>query len=105
MSTSADLAVAESPRDRPAPSEDGVNEEKVHGESAPGYNGDERASEENLRGPDGEEYPTKVELETLRRVMGSVSWVIYTVAFCELCERFAYYGTTNICKPVLSPIC
>ncbi|OTA66054.1 POT family protein [Hypoxylon sp. EC38] len=52
--------------------------------------------EVRLRGPNGEEYPTKEELETLRRVKGPINWIIYTIAFIELCERFAYYGTTAV---------
>ncbi|KAI2616821.1 PTR2-domain-containing protein [Hypoxylon sp. NC1633] len=52
--------------------------------------------EERLRGPNGEEYPTKEELDTLRRVKGPIDWIIYTIAFIELCERFAYYGTTAV---------
>jgi hypothetical protein len=56
---------------------------------------------EALRGPNGEEYPTREELQTLRRVKGKINWLIYTVAFCELCERFAYYGTTIVCKYAL----
>jgi len=50
-----------------------------------------------LRGPNGEEYPTKRDLETLRRIKGHISPIIYTIAFIELCERFAYYGTTAVC--------
>jgi len=49
-----------------------------------------------LRGPNGEEYPTAEELQTLERVKGPITWVIYTIAFIELCERFAYYGTTAV---------
>ncbi|KAI1075978.1 PTR2-domain-containing protein [Whalleya microplaca] len=52
--------------------------------------------DEPLRGPNGEEYPTKDELQTLRRVKGPISMIIYTIAFIELCERFAYYGTTAV---------
>ncbi|KAI9372714.1 MFS peptide transporter, putative [Aspergillus egyptiacus] len=44
----------------------------------------------------GREYPTEDELGTLRRVSGQVRWTAYTVAFVELCERFAYYGTTAV---------
>ena len=47
---------------------------------------------------DGVEYPTAEEVETLRRVAGPIPWSAYTVAFVELCERFAYYGTTVVCK-------
>ncbi|KAI0404758.1 POT family protein [Xylaria palmicola] len=53
-------------------------------------------AEEPLRGPNGEEYPSKRDLETLRRVKGRISPIIYTIAFIELCERFAYYGTTAV---------
>ncbi|KAI0869897.1 POT family protein [Hypoxylon argillaceum] len=53
-------------------------------------------TEEPLRGPNGEEYPSKRDLETLRRVKGHISPIIYTIAFIELCERFAYYGTTAV---------
>ena len=49
-----------------------------------------------LRGPNGEIYPTREELVTLRRVRGQIGWLIYTIAFCELCERFAWYGTTQV---------
>ncbi|RYC59152.1 hypothetical protein CHU98_g7056 [Xylaria longipes] len=52
--------------------------------------------DELLRGPNGEEYPSKRDLETLRRVKGHISPIIYTIAFIELCERFAYYGTTAV---------
>lgn len=55
-----------------------------------------KIAEEILRGPNGEEYPTKQELDTLRRVKGKIHWIIYTVAFCELCERFAYYGVVQV---------
>ncbi|KAI0160185.1 POT family protein [Xylariaceae sp. FL1272] len=53
-------------------------------------------ADEPLRGPNGEEYPSKRDLETLRRVKGYISPIIYTIAFIELCERFAYYGTTAV---------
>lgn len=47
---------------------------------------------------DGKEYPTPEEVDTLRRVCGTVPWSAYTIAFVELCERFSYYGTTVVCK-------
>ncbi|KAJ3565846.1 hypothetical protein NPX13_g7348 [Xylaria arbuscula] len=53
-------------------------------------------TDEPLRGPNGEEYPSKEDLRTLRRVQGHISPIIYTIAFIELCERFAYYGTTAV---------
>ena len=55
-------------------------------------------SDGSLRGPDGEEYPTAEEVDTLRRVCGTVPWSAYTIGFVELCERFSYYGTTIVCK-------
>ncbi|KAE8365001.1 POT family-domain-containing protein [Aspergillus caelatus] len=45
---------------------------------------------------DGCATPTGQELESLRRVAGSVRWTAYTIAFVELCERFSYYGTTAV---------
>ncbi|KAL2865375.1 putative MFS peptide transporter [Aspergillus lucknowensis] len=44
----------------------------------------------------GREYPTTEELNTLRRISGTVPWVAYAIAFVELCERFSYYGTTVV---------
>ena len=55
-------------------------------------------SDGSLRGPEGEEYPTAEEVDSLRRVCGTVPWSAYTIAFVELCERFSYYGTTVVCK-------
>ncbi|ETS76533.1 hypothetical protein PFICI_11920 [Pestalotiopsis fici W106-1] len=68
------------------------------GEKIPGAVNDAPISDstEILRGPNGEEYPTQDELNKLRRVKGPINWIIYTIAFCELCERFAYYGTTAV---------
>ncbi|KAK6346103.1 hypothetical protein TWF730_010434 [Orbilia blumenaviensis] len=40
--------------------------------------------------------PTEEELATLRRVAGQVPWTAYTIAFVELCERFSYYGVTQV---------
>ena len=55
-------------------------------------------SDGSLRGPEGEGYPTAEEVDSLRRVCGTVPWSSYTIAFVELCERFSYYGTTVVCK-------
>lgn len=78
----------------PSPPADDTVAEKEAGESI-AITGP-KIAKEILRGPNGEEYPTKEELDTLRRVKGKIHWIIYTVAFCELCERFAYYGTTQV---------
>jgi POT family proton-dependent oligopeptide transporter len=43
-----------------------------------------------------EDTPTDEELQTLRRVSGKIPWTAWTIAFCELCERFSYYGTTVV---------
>ena len=40
---------------------------------------------------------TDEELQKLRRVSGKIPWQAFTIAFCELCERFSYYGTTIVC--------
>ena len=42
---------------------------------------DTDASSEVLVGPNGEQYPTKEELSTLRRVHGHTSWVLYTIGW------------------------
>ncbi|KAF2434373.1 putative peptide transporter [Tothia fuscella] len=36
------------------------------------------------------------DLHDLRRVSGKISWISFTIAFVELCERFSYYGTTVV---------
>jgi|SRR5690242_17800023 len=50
-----------------------------------------------LIGPNGEQYPTDEDWTTLRRVYGKVNWMIYVIGVVEMCERFAYYGTTAVC--------
>lgn len=42
--------------------------------------------------------PTDEELHTLRRIPAPIPWICFTIAFVELCERFAYYGTTAVSK-------
>jgi POT family proton-dependent oligopeptide transporter len=59
------------------------------------------SGKEDLIGPNGEQYPTDEEWTTLRRVYGKVSWMIYIIGIVEMCERFAYYGTTAVCKGLL----
>ncbi|KAL8702725.1 MAG: hypothetical protein Q9201_004101 [Fulgogasparrea decipioides] len=54
------------------------------------------ADNESVTDADGKEYPTPDEVETLRRVCGTVPWSSYTIGFVELCERFSYYGTTQV---------
>ncbi len=36
--------------------------------------------------------PTEDDLATLRRVPEKLPWTTYAIAFCELAERFSYYG-------------
>ncbi|KAH8882928.1 POT family protein [Thozetella sp. PMI_491] len=43
---------------------------------------------------DYEGKPTEEELHSLRRVSGKINWAAYTIAFCELAERFSYYGSS-----------
>ncbi|KAL5338935.1 POT family-domain-containing protein [Aspergillus crustosus] len=51
--------------------------------------------------------PTDEELTTLRRVSGKIPWIMWTIAFVELCERFSYYGSsvlyTNFVNRPLPP--
>lgn len=56
------------------------------------------SASDELIGPNGEQYPTPEEWSTLRRVYGKVNWMIYVIGIVEMCERFAYYGTTAVCK-------
>lgn len=42
--------------------------------------------------------PTQEERRTLRRVPDKIPWMVYTVAFIELVERFSFYGTIIACK-------
>ena len=44
---------------------------------------DSDQSSEVVRGPNGEEYPTKDELTTLPRVHGTTSWVLYTIGHVQ----------------------
>lgn len=43
---------------------------------------------------DGYEKPTEEEMHTLRRVSGKIKWAAFSVALCELAERFSYYGSS-----------
>lgn len=52
---------------------------------------------EELVGPNGEQLPTDEDWANLRRVYGKVNWMIYVIGIVEMCERFAYYGTTAVC--------
>ncbi|KAF2155201.1 putative peptide transporter [Myriangium duriaei CBS 260.36] len=36
------------------------------------------------------------DLQNLRRVSGKITWIAFTIAVVELCERFSYYGTTVV---------
>ena len=45
---------------------------------------DTDTSFEVLHGPNGEVYPTKEELLTLRRVHGHTSWVLYTIGWVHM---------------------
>jgi hypothetical protein len=42
--------------------------------------------------------PTDEEMHSLRRIPAPIPWICFTIAFVELCERFAYYGTTAVSK-------
>jgi hypothetical protein len=38
------------------------------------------------------QYPTDIELKTLKRVADELPWSAFLIAIVELCERFAFYG-------------
>ncbi|PWY97955.1 PTR2-domain-containing protein [Testicularia cyperi] len=40
--------------------------------------------------------PTEDDLATLRRVPEKLPWTTYAIAFCELAERFSYYGCVQV---------
>ncbi|KAJ1021559.1 hypothetical protein NDA13_005595 [Ustilago tritici] len=40
--------------------------------------------------------PTEEDLATLRRVPEKLPWTTYAIAFCELAERFSYYGCIQV---------
>ncbi|EHY58085.1 putative peptide transporter ptr2 [Exophiala dermatitidis] len=84
---SAEIASAHAP---PIDDEKGLQDFNKHGTL---QSSDSEIISDVLVGPNGERYPTDEELRTLRRTQGHVPWIIYTIAFVELCERFAYYGT------------
>ncbi len=45
---------------------------------------------------EGVEFPTEDERHSLRRIPEAIPLMAYWVAFCELAERFSYYGTTQV---------
>lgn len=71
---------------------DTSNDQTVLGKQDPHF-----STAEELTGPNGEQYPTNEDWATLRRVYGKVNWMIYVIGVVEMCERFAYYGTTAVC--------
>ncbi len=85
-----DLADAASAHRPNPPEKDNVNEK--------GSQVSDSDTSDVLVGPNGEHYPSPEDLKTLRRTHGHVPFLIYTVAFVELCERFAYYGTIVVCE-------
>ena len=70
----------------------GLNEESLYEKPEASTSATERPV-----GPNGEQYPTEEDWATLRRVYGKVNWMIYIIGIVEMCERFAYYGTTAVC--------
>lgn len=44
----------------------------------------------------GNTFPTDEDKLTLRRIPEAIPWTAWTVAFCELAERFSYYGSTQV---------
>ncbi|GKT41290.1 putative peptide transporter ptr2 [Colletotrichum spaethianum] len=97
MSTAPNLDVVEAARANYPAIEKGAHARKTP-DAYTGDVADGRGSHDTLGGPNGEVYPTEEELLTLRRIHGKVDWLIYSIGFVEMCERFAYYGTTAVCS-------
>lgn len=93
MSSGAALDIADVAAANVPAIEKGMKTSNIEGkhDSFPATSGD-------LIGPNGEQYPSEDEWKTLRRVYGKVNWMIYIIGVVEMCERFAYYGTTAVCK-------
>ncbi|EXJ58817.1 hypothetical protein A1O7_06247 [Cladophialophora yegresii CBS 114405] len=70
--------------------EKGAVDNKQQHDKAEALVNDKEALNKVLVDRSGEQYPTSAELKTLRRTHGHVPWLLYTIAFVELCERFAY---------------
>lgn len=96
MSTGPNLQVLEAGKANFPAIEKGLTNEKPDNFKGEINAHDSEVDSENLVGPNGEQYPTAEEITTLRRTFGKIPWIIYTVGFVELCERFAYYGTTAV---------
>lgn len=94
----AEVSKANAPQLIDVPAAPGAINEKnekaliIPEESSPSVSSERKGSYTD----DGKEYPTEEEVQSLRRVCGSVPWSSYTIAFVELCERFSYYGTTVV---------
>ncbi|KAL8811204.1 MAG: hypothetical protein Q9200_001987 [Gallowayella weberi] len=73
-----------------------INEKNEKALYVPDDSSQSQSRKESLTDLDGKEYPTAEEVDTLRRVCGTIPWSAYTIAFIELCERFSYYGTTIV---------
>lgn len=93
----AEVSKANAPQLHDVPAAPGEFNEKQDKELTVPYDGSSQSASDFVH-DDGTEYPTAEEVETLRRVAGSIPWSSFTIAFVELCERFAYYGTTVVCK-------
>jgi POT family proton-dependent oligopeptide transporter len=64
---------------------------------------DHKGSETTSLSSDNERrIPTDEELDTLPKVSGPMPWNAFTVGIVEFAERFSYYGTTAVCRFLLS---
>ncbi|GAA6000675.1 hypothetical protein JCM10207_004604 [Rhodosporidiobolus poonsookiae] len=67
-----------------------------------GYSFDEKratspsAPSGDVAAPEYDDAPTDEELKSLRRVPNSIELGAFLLGFIELCERFSYYGCSNI---------
>jgi dipeptide/tripeptide permease len=81
-------------------SQQGAGEVDKNAESYPSEKGDLVSSRgsQDLQVVDDwyEGKPTPEELETLRRVPGTLPWIAYTICFVEFAERASYYGVQSL---------
>lgn len=62
-----------------------------------GHDSDNNEKEDLLK-----PFPTEDDWATLPRVPGTIPWTAWTVAFVEFAERFSYYGTSAVCKSIVT---
>lgn len=76
----------------------GTSREAKSGEGHISAAVDSSSTNSTHKGEVYEDTPNDEDLKSLRRVSGKIPWAAWTIAFCELCERFSYYGKELIIR-------